>query len=131
MYKPLYTDFDLDNLSKWQKFTLWFPFLGINFKITKSLCMQLKTRTEFPVEVWSEYKHLDFIIETSKSIAEINNWPNHYFLPNDPFELLIYSFDDGMELASFLTRLENKIGHDFLTEKKIPYGFVFKKYKND
>lgn len=131
MYKPLYTHFDLDNLSKWHKFTLWFPFLGINFKITKSLNLQLSTRTEFPIEAWSDYKHLDFIIETSKSIAEINCWPNHYFLPDDPFELVIYPFDDGLEMAFFLGKLEKKLDSDFLTEKIIHYGYLFKKHKNN
>jgi hypothetical protein len=58
------------------------------------LVQGLEERQEFPSQFWRDYP--DTTERLLKLVAEHVEWPNHHFIPDDPFGFLLVSAWDDM-----------------------------------
>jgi hypothetical protein len=124
--KPITSQVNLTNMTSIQKFMMWFPFIGTDVRVVKDVTSQLKLRPEFPSGEWKEFKNLDDIIEFSKRLAKANEWPNHYFHPRDPIDLLFFPTDgDGWDVIKLAREWERRTNKEFPFRKNVLYGELF------
>jgi hypothetical protein len=74
-----------------------FPFWGSHARIRRDICRQLRARTIRALDAWGtdpeRYRVLCFV---SSVVMEYGGWPNVFYLPDDPCELLFC--DTSIEL---------------------------------
>jgi len=74
-----------------QRFLTGFPLLDPYRNVRESVINQLLIRQPDVLELWpTDAKIRSRAIETSHIIKQHMNWPNNYYLPQDPCSLLIF-----------------------------------------
>ena len=79
--------------------------------IHSAITQQLELRPSFPSEAWQTPQTADLANRVARIIANEIGWPNGYFLPDDPLEILFFApFGDGGEGLAIFTEIESNIG---------------------
>jgi len=129
--QPIHSEINPAALTPTQKFLMWSPFIGPNIKLVKQIKQQLKQRTCFPKEQWNGHRDIDSIVEFSKKLKEANEWPNHYFHPDDPIDLLFFFTDgDGWEAIDIMMEWEKEHNSEFPLHQGRLYSELFEACPN-
>jgi acyl carrier protein len=89
------------------------PIIGPQASERRGIITQLKQREASCLAFWSENKQRREAFEAiSKIIQRDFGYPNNYFIPEDPFEILFWFWDDfdGMAAVEASMNLEDKFG---------------------
>lgn len=74
-----------------------------------ALCEQLRRREAFPAEAWGDASRVELAEFAGQLIAREVGWPNGYFVPDDPIEIVFYApAGDGAEFIIVLHELEKR-----------------------
>ena len=87
--QPLRWPVDLKSLSAIQKFLAGFPLIGWDWRVHKLHCAQLKARDGSCLKLWgNRIEHLRLLCFLNPIIVEYGRWPNSFFIPDDPLDIL-------------------------------------------
>ena len=120
--------------TKVQRFLADMPIVGMYFRIRKVFRRELKNRTYNALDSWENNPgKLKCISIVSPLIKDYFHWPNCYFIPDDPCEILFWrpqvGYDDlsGQEFASVLID-EFSLPEDFFEDyNKLTYSQFIEK----
>jgi hypothetical protein len=89
-----------------------FPFIGSQALCRKSILRQLRLRTEGCLIGWRTYSERERASANhlSKIIQETFLWPNSYFIPEDPAEILLWEQYGDMSLTEAIMKIESCLG---------------------
>jgi len=111
--KPLFWPFDWNSLSGLQKSFLEFPFFGARARAHREIISQLTRRSVECLAHWDNFseKERELAKKISKIVCKCFAWPNEYFLPDDPFEIMIWERSgDFMATTEAIATIENELG---------------------
>ncbi len=79
--------------------------------IHSAITQQLELRPSFPLEAWQTPRTADLANRVARIIANEIGWPNGYFLPDDPLEIVFFApFGDGGEGLAIFAEIEKTTG---------------------
>jgi len=68
------------------------PYFGAEDRAYRDVCAQIKKRTRCSLKAWLRIDQRYVVArELSALLARICRWPNDFFIPDDPFEVLCHS----------------------------------------
>src|SRR5437667_4356584 len=71
-----------------QRFLRGTPIVGPENRVHREICRQLRQRGETCLGAWgNDSRRFEAARTTSRIAAKKLNWPNDFFLPDDPFEI--------------------------------------------
>lgn len=109
--QPLKFPFDWNRLSSLQKVLLWFPLFGPQVSARRSIIRQLKRRTVNDLKMWDDFssdeKRIARIV--SGIIQNQFSYPNDLFMPNDPFEIMIWDSLGDLGTTEVVSDIEEKL----------------------
>jgi len=110
--QPLSWGIDWDNLSDWQKMFLDFPLLGSYPRTQRRLFAQMKRRRLVDMLVWDQYSAEVRVLafQIAETLRESIEWPNPYFLPDDPAQIPFWCFGSDMRDVEALIGIESILG---------------------
>jgi len=96
-------------------FLMGMPVIGLQASERKSIIAQLKRRDASCITFWSKDKQrLEIFESISKIIQEYFRHSNRYFIPDDPFEILLWEPPglpgSNLAIEDALMDLEDKFG---------------------
>jgi acyl carrier protein len=106
------------------------PIIGPQASERRGIITQLKQREASCLAFWSKNKQRREVFEAiSKIIQRDFGYPNNYFIPEDPFEILFWDDFDGMAVVEASMNLEDKFGislseQDFVKMHNMTLGEV-------
>ena len=105
--QPLYWPDRWIRRSRWQDFLRDVPLVGLNAWTHRHICQQLRGRSEVALALWPHRPpHVSLL---SAMIQEYMLWPNAFFIPDDPCQILLW--DTTLELRAVEAML--KMEDDF------------------
>src|SRR6266404_815554 len=109
---PLRWPFDWNHLTAWQKMLSLIPFVGPQARAHKDIVYQLRHRSAASIELWNRFSKSEVELARiiSKVVKEALRWPNDYFIPDDPFEIVIWDKHGDMATTETIAAIERKIG---------------------
>ena len=110
--EPLRWPVDWAHLTRWQRLMMDLPILGLRARVFKKIVAQLARRAPNASDLWSRFSPDELAIK--QRIVEIAvkelEWPRGYFLPSDPFEIVIWDPTGDLATEAALDRMENELG---------------------
>jgi hypothetical protein len=110
--KPLEWPVNWAALTPSQKLLMDFHFVGTLDRSFKGIAEQLKHRSEVSRDSWKPFctKEQTIARVIARIAKEEIGWPNTYFIPDDPFEILLWDAGEDLLTTSALERIESDIG---------------------
>jgi hypothetical protein len=110
--QPLKWPVDWANLTTRQRLLLDAPFIGVLDRAFKGIVVQIQQRPQECPEYWSQFSKREKAVEDaiSRIAMEEIGWPNSHFIPDDPFEIIMWDGGDDLATAAALGRLEKELG---------------------
>lgn len=97
--------------SSGQKIFMGTPFVGLDRRIFRAFKQKLENRNESIHNLWPEDLELCSIRdEVSTTLAKIFGWPNTWFHPDDPCDILFWSPRGDLEIVEMFLWLQDKYG---------------------
>jgi energy-coupling factor transport system substrate-specific component len=124
---PLRWPVDWDRLSDWQKVLVDMPIVGAQARCAKAILHQLSLRNEDCLAAWSGFspREIEFSRTISKIVQKHLGWPNDYFIPSDPFEIVIWDRHGDLAVVEVIANIEEIAGsQEWSILQKKPYGEV-------
>ena len=96
-YTPLVWPVNIYEMSEFKmKFNLYTPFVGYATRIRRGVNCQLKKRNISDLSEWGEYPYLRSIaLKCSEEFRRYLKWKNAIFLPEDPFDIIVFDYLGG------------------------------------
>lgn len=112
---PLQWPPDMGELLRKKGFLLGIPFVGPQEKIYRHICEQLLRRDTTYLDLWSpDAESRSLGADCARVIAKDMNWPNDYFIPEDPFAILCWDKTacavDTLLVSGLLLQFEKMAG---------------------
>jgi len=80
----------------------------------ESLLNQIRVREPIPVEEWRDDDRALLARELASIIADVLQWPNYHFIPEDPIKWVTYVIGgDDLEHTEIAMRIEEELGYTF------------------
>lgn len=110
--KPLEWPVNWATLTPSQKLLMDFPLVGTLDRSFKCIAEQLKHRSEVSRDSWKPFcpKEQTIARVIARIAKEEIGWPNTYFIPDDPFEILLWDAGEDLLTTSAVERIESDIG---------------------
>ena len=90
-FTPLYWPPETQNLTRWQRFLVGTPWGVSPYSVRTDISRQLCLRSAAFIEEWPNLPEIRLKLSlVSKCIEKHLEWPNVFFLPQDPCVLLFY-----------------------------------------
>lgn len=94
-----------------QKFFMGTPFVGLDRRIFRAFKLKLENRNESIHNLFPEDLELSSIRdEVSTMLAKIFGWPNAWFHPDDPCNILFLSPRGDLEIVEMFLWIKDKYG---------------------
>ena len=105
-----------------KKVLLGIPIVGPQAKTYKQICAQLEERTTDCLVNWGDNPERQyFAAEVSRILKTNLKWPNSFFIPADPFEILCWDKEaypiDMLTIEDVIQEIETSVG------KRLPGSF--------
>ncbi len=100
-------------LSPWRKFISGLADSPWKTKrIYEATYLQLKQRDKEALELWNKFpfEKKEFALEISSILKIHLDWPNHFFIPEDPFRLIFMDKSGDLDIEESAIELEGLIG---------------------
>ena len=106
------------NRDRFQSFLLGMPFIGPEHRTHMLLAAQLQQRDETCLLAWGDAcDRIRLARQVSGIIHKWLYWPNDFFIPEDPFEILVWDhtayYSDGFVLSGIVKEFEEFIGETY------------------
>jgi hypothetical protein len=112
-----------------EKLLMWIPIIGwtgaaalAHLRIdpcTRSIKRQLEGRSPVPRSVWGDERRADVAEEITARINDAIGWKHPYFIPEDPFRIVIELDTGDLCEVEALMNIEEAFQTDFLEK---PFG---------
>jgi hypothetical protein len=95
-----------------QRFLSSVPLIGPQAKAYRSIARQLSLRGSECREAWNSFSQREKgIASTISELAKTNlGWPNDYFIPEDPFVILVWDRNGDLATTEALAEIEARLG---------------------
>lgn len=110
--QPLFWPVNWDELTSWQRLLIGIPFVGSQSKARKGIRVQLAKRTAACLELWKSYSSHEQEVANGLAvyIRDALGWPNKFFIPDDPFEIMIWDYHGDLATPEVLLGIERCLG---------------------
>jgi hypothetical protein len=109
--RPLHWPFDWDRMPSLQRFLWSLPVIGPQSQAYRSIARQLNLRGSECREAWNRFSQSEKAIATTISGVVKRNlgWPNDYFIPGDPFVILVWDRNGDLATTEALAQIETRL----------------------
>lgn len=75
------------------------------------ICRQLRARTQCALDQWSHSERIRQVRDkVSPIIQDEFSWPNCYFVPDDPCEILLWEHSADCQIANAMSDIDKALG---------------------
>ena len=101
-----------ENMSATDRVLKGLPFVGPQARAYRDILKQLKQRSNSCLEEWQSFSGEERVLaETLSSIIQdVLGWPNRYFVPSDPFGILVWDVHGDLATEETLAQIERQTG---------------------
>ena len=104
--------------SRWVDFLVGMPLIGPGRRLRKSIWRQLSARHDVILNAW-EPSERNVARKVSSVIQECLGWPNAFFVPDDPLEILLFDAGDSMSAVEAMVEIEERLGVEMKCEESL------------
>ena len=97
------------------------PVIGLKRRVHRAISSQLLARSDSCFALWPSYLRTAHVLFTvAKSIQRWFRWPNSFYIPRDPCEILFFSYDRSLDRARCILEIAESLGVPIDAFERLP-----------